>query len=183
MVNLETELRFVTPVPGKIDLGSADCVTEKGEQVIWDGGEWEMKEKKKEEKEKEKGEEKEGDDDDLFQVTCTQLSLCLRYSGTGVADTLEVLPRHHRLPPHDHHCDNNLTHDHQHRLHPHDPNLHHHRVPPCDHHRHHRHNLQDLDHNFAITRLRLRWSWTLASSSPLVCSSLQGRRRASGDKG
>ena len=38
MVNLETELRFVTPVPGKIDLGSADCVTEKGEQVIWDGG-------------------------------------------------------------------------------------------------------------------------------------------------
>ena len=38
VVNLETELRFVTPVPGKIDLGSADCVTEKGEQVIWDGG-------------------------------------------------------------------------------------------------------------------------------------------------
>ena len=34
MVNLETELRFVTPVPGKIDLGSADCVTEKGDQVI-----------------------------------------------------------------------------------------------------------------------------------------------------
>ena len=34
VVNLETELRFVTPVPGKIDLGSADCVTEKGDQVI-----------------------------------------------------------------------------------------------------------------------------------------------------
>ena len=33
VVNLETELRFVTPVQGKIDLGSADCVTEKGDQV------------------------------------------------------------------------------------------------------------------------------------------------------
>ena len=33
MVNLETELRFVTPVPGKIDLNAADCVTEKGDQV------------------------------------------------------------------------------------------------------------------------------------------------------
>ena len=37
VVNLETELRFVTPVPGKIDLGSADCVTEKGDQVMGDG--------------------------------------------------------------------------------------------------------------------------------------------------
>ena len=33
VVNLETELRFVTPVQGKIDLGSADCVTAKGDQV------------------------------------------------------------------------------------------------------------------------------------------------------
>ena len=33
VVNLETELRFVTPVPGKIDLNAADCVTEKGDQV------------------------------------------------------------------------------------------------------------------------------------------------------
>ena len=34
VVNLETELRFVTPVQGKIDLGSADCVTAKGDQVV-----------------------------------------------------------------------------------------------------------------------------------------------------
>ena len=37
VVNLETELRFVTPVQGKIDLGSADCVTEKGDQVMRGG--------------------------------------------------------------------------------------------------------------------------------------------------
>ena len=34
MVNLETELRFVTPVPGKIDPNAADCVTEKEDYVI-----------------------------------------------------------------------------------------------------------------------------------------------------
>ena len=137
-----------------------------------------MKEKKEEkEKKKKKGEEKEGDDDDLFQVTCTQLSLCLRYSGTGVADTLEVPPRHHRFPPHDHHCDNDFqTHDHHHRLHPHDPNRHDHHAPPRHHHDHHCHN---REHNFPFTRLRLRWSWTLASSSPPVCSSLQGSTLAS----
>ena len=39
VVNLETELRFVTPVQGKIDLGSADCVTEKGDQVMRGGKE------------------------------------------------------------------------------------------------------------------------------------------------
>ena len=80
-------------------------------------------EEEKEEEEEEEKEEKDGDDDRLFQVTCTQLSLCLRYSGTGVADTLEVphhLSRHHlhhRFPPHDHRCHNHFPahdhHDHQ----------------------------------------------------------------------
>ena len=55
MVNLEAELKFLTPLPGKIDLLSTDCVTSAGEAVA-----------------------------------CTQLSLCLRYSDTGVPDTLEV---------------------------------------------------------------------------------------------
>ena len=69
----------------------------------------EKEEKKNEENKKEENGEKEGDDDDLFQVTCTQLSLCLRYSGTGVADTLEVpCHLHHRFPPHDHQRDNNF---------------------------------------------------------------------------
>ena len=65
MVNLETELRFVTPVPGKIDLNSADCVTEKGDQVIWRNKRGAMKKdeeklmKEKEEKLMKEKEEKE----------------------------------------------------------------------------------------------------------------------------
>ena len=83
VVNLETELRFVTPVPGKIDLGSADCVTEKGDQVII--GIMIMISVLIE-----NDCDADHHNDFWFQVTCTQLSLCLRYSGTGVADTLEV---------------------------------------------------------------------------------------------
>ena len=64
MVNLETELRFVTPVPGKIDLGAADCVTEKGDQVI--RGEKEYLKKKEEKKEENEKKKEEKNDDQNF---------------------------------------------------------------------------------------------------------------------
>ena len=58
VVHLETELHFVTPVEGKVDLSALDCVLEAGERVA-----------------------------------CTQLRLCFRYTGEGVAESLQVEAR------------------------------------------------------------------------------------------